>query len=366
MLPLAEFRSAQPAAVSAVAFHHGSSGAGSRLCCVGYCDGRLALFGLCPPAPDGNSSGSNAPAGVCCSAAAAAEGAAVGALLHWSVLRHASPVIATALLQQPGYAGLLVLAASRDGLLTMTHADSGRQASACQDLTGSLTPLHALVVACGAGAMGSGAVAAAAWLDRLRVFRPPLGEAAAAAAAAADVLCSWQAPEVRAAQGGAGGSACTRSVCVAVAGCARSRVLPPVACRQVPEQLPCVRSAVAFVGGGSSLLLFSSACLGPGALLYDVDAAAPLRMLRLPGSPTCIAAVPAGTQLAFGLSDGRVLLADAVCDDGEPTTSLLAASGDDAAAVSCLAYVGSGAGASLVAACGALVTVWEASLLGLS
>lgn len=85
----------------------------------------------------------------------------------------------------------------RDGLITTTHTDSGCLVATCRDLTGTTTPLHAFAVnsspvaAAGTGAASSSCVAAAAWSDRLLVFRAPWQ------ADDAPVLAAYQCPQVR-------------------------------------------------------------------------------------------------------------------------------------------------------------------------
>jgi hypothetical protein len=93
----------------------------------------------------------------------------------------------------------------RDGLISVTSTESSRLVACCQDLTGTITPLHMLAVntstAAAAAHDGSSAdaavssVAAAAWLDRVLVFAAPWQASSAA------VLCSYQCPEVRRAPG---------------------------------------------------------------------------------------------------------------------------------------------------------------------
>ena len=98
----------------------------------------------------------------------------------------------------------------RDGLITTTHTDTSALVATCKDLTGTVTPLHdlaattappACVAASAAIARRSGApvagfadadscVAAAAWLDKLLVFR------AAWKGGAAPVVSIYQCPEV--------------------------------------------------------------------------------------------------------------------------------------------------------------------------
>jgi hypothetical protein len=97
----------------------------------------------------------------------------------------------------------------RDGLITTTALDTGALLSTCISLTGSTSPLQDLALRphtaaaaaadtapelganSGSGSSGQGCVAAAAWCDRLVVFRPPWQ------AEQADVLCSYKCPQVR-------------------------------------------------------------------------------------------------------------------------------------------------------------------------
>ncbi|KAF8065716.1 WDR90 [Scenedesmus sp. PABB004] len=287
-LPLLELRSG--ARASAVAFDPGAAA-----CVVGYADGALDLVDL-----GGQQQGQ----------ARAEGGAAAPAVIRWSAVRHASPVVGLAL--QPGAEH--VMAASRDGLITVTHAGSGRLVSSCRDFTGCATPLHAFAVHGGAPhGGGAGAPAAAAWLDRLLVFSAP-----------------WAAAE--------------------------ARVLARFECPEVPEALPDVRSCVAFVPGSANLLLFTSACLGPGALLYDFAAAAPLRRIELPGhaAVASVAVCPRGALFAFGRTDGRTLVTDA-CGEGAAELRDRGAPGHPVAALAFTA-----GGRQLVSAAGPLLAVWDA------
>jgi hypothetical protein len=87
----------------------------------------------------------------------------------------------------------------RDGLISVTNTESSRLVACCQDLTGGITPLHMMAVntstaspADGGSSAGAAAsnIAAAAWLDRVLVFSAPWQ------ASSAQVLCSYQCPEV--------------------------------------------------------------------------------------------------------------------------------------------------------------------------
>lgn len=129
---------------------------------------------------------------------------------------------------------------------------------------------------------------------------------------------------------------------------------------QVPSVLPDgVTSSVAFIPGSSALLLFTSPCLGPSALLFDFRAGSPFRQLQLSSIPTSLAVAPAGQLFAFGLLNGQVLLADAA---SESSTELRACSsrhvGVAGPAVQSVAFaVG---GRQLLAAVGSVLTVWDA------
>jgi hypothetical protein len=89
----------------------------------------------------------------------------------------------------------------RDGLISVTNTKSSRLVACCQDLTGTITPLHMLAVNTSAAPAasahsdsGAGAaanhMAAAAWLDRVLVFSAPWQASSAA------VLSTYQCPEV--------------------------------------------------------------------------------------------------------------------------------------------------------------------------
>jgi hypothetical protein len=122
----------------------------------------------------------------------------------------------------------------------------------------------------------------------------------------------------------------------------------------VPQSLPTSRSSVAFIPGSAKLLLFSSPCLQAAALLLDISTGQPLRELVLPGCPSSIAVSPGGHLLAFGLHDGRVVLADAA---GEASSDL----GPCAAGrVPVVSVVFTSGGQRLMAAAGDIVTVWDA------
>jgi hypothetical protein len=123
---------------------------------------------------------------------------------------------------------------------------------------------------------------------------------------------------------------------------------------QVPQSLATSRSSVAFIPGSSKLLLFSSPCLQAAALLLDITTGQPLRELALPGCPSSIAVSPGGHLLAFGLHDGRVVLADAA---GEASSELGACAAGRVPVVSLVFTAG---GQRLLAAAGNIVTVWDA------
>ncbi|KAF6264700.1 hypothetical protein COO60DRAFT_1654818 [Scenedesmus sp. NREL 46B-D3] len=174
----------------------------------------------------------------------------------------------------------LAMAASRDGLISVTNTESSRLVACCHDLTGSATPLHMLAVNGSAAPTpaaprdsdaGASAysVAAAAWLDRVLVFSAPWQ------ASSAQVMCSYECPE-------------------------------------------------------------------------------PLRRLLLPGCPSSIAVSPGGQLLAFGLHDGRVVLADAALQ----ASSELGACAAGRVAVLSVAFACGGQ--RLLAAAGSIVTVWDA------
>ncbi|WIA16802.1 hypothetical protein OEZ85_013742 [Tetradesmus obliquus] len=302
-LPLADFRSEH--AVTAVAFLPGHSS-----CVVGYADGRLALLDLAPAAAAADAAVSEQPGSSQHSAGS------LGAV-RWSVARHASPVVSLALNPcQP-----LVMAASRDGLISVTNLESSRLVACCQDLTGTITPLHMLAVntsaapaaaAHGNSSAGAAAsnMAAAAWLDRVLVFSAPWQASSAA------VQSSYQCPEV-------------------------------------PASLTSSRSSVAFIPGSTKLLLFSSPCLQAAALLLDATNGQPLRELQLPGCPSSSAVSPCGQLLAFGLHDGRVLLVDAA---GDASSELGACAGR----VPVAAVTFAAGGKRLLAAARSIVTVWDA------
>ncbi|WIA37015.1 hypothetical protein OEZ86_013999 [Tetradesmus obliquus] len=302
-LPLADFRSEH--VVTAVAFlpGHGS-------CMVGYAYGRLALLDLAPAAAAADTADEEP-------GSSQHSAGSLGAI-RWSVARHASPVVSLALHPcQP-----LVMAASRDGLVSVTNLESSRLVACCQDLTGTITPLHMLAVntsaapaaaAHGNSSAGAAAsnMAAAAWLDRVLVFSAPWQASSAA------VLSSYQCPEV-------------------------------------PASLPTSRTSVAFIPGSAKLLLFSSPCLQAAALLLDATTGQPLRELQLPGCPSSSTASPCGQLLAFGLHDGRVVLVDAAGD----ASSELGACAAGRVPVAAIAFAAGGK--RLLAAAGSIVTVWDA------
>jgi hypothetical protein len=120
-----------------------------------------------------------------------------------------------------------------------------------------------------------------------------------------------------------------------------------------------VQSHVCFIPGSSSLLLYSSPCLGPAALLFDWTAGAPLRQLLLPSPPASLAVAPAGQLFAFGLSDGGVLLTDAAA---ERSLELRACGGvagiEGGAAVQAVAFAAGGS--KVLAAVGGVISVWDA------
>lgn len=129
-----------------------------------------------------------------------------------------------------------------------------------------------------------------------------------------------------------------------------------------------VQSCVSFIPGSASLLLFTSPCLGPTALLFDFTVGQPLRQLALTAQPSSLAVAPAGQLFALGLTDGCVLLTDAVA---ESSLELRACGGSIAgpAAVppgpegnkAVIQAVGFAAGGSkLLAAVNGIITVWEA------
>jgi hypothetical protein len=122
----------------------------------------------------------------------------------------------------------------------------------------------------------------------------------------------------------------------------------------VPQSLPTSRSTVAFIPGSSKLLLFSSPCLQGSALLLDIISGQPLRQLLLPGCPSSTAVSPGGQLLAFGLHDGRVVLADAA---GEASSELGACA---AGRVPVAALTFTNSGKRLLAAAGSIVTIWDA------
>eukprot|EP00879_Flechtneria_rotunda_P018462 GHRR01019366.1.p1 GENE.GHRR01019366.1~~GHRR01019366.1.p1 ORF type:complete len:516 (+),score=222.16 GHRR01019366.1:1143-2690(+) len=273
VLPVVELCCGQP--VTSVAWLPGCT-----MCVLGYVDGHMALLDLAGT--------DNAAA----SAAGSSDGG--GRLQHtlgtirvcWSVARHAAPVIS--LVVHPDKQS--VLAASRDGLLTITDVASGQLVTCCQGLTDNLTPLHALEVqqvqlpqpatgadniSCGgwrvrgssngpSGAAGSTSsmVAAAAWLDCLMVVALP-----------------WKA------QGPA-------------------HLLASYKCPEVPDEVPAVRSAVGFLphAAPAQLLLFTSPCLcrGTAVLMFDYGTNQPLRLLQMPGKISCIATGPTAASADSG------------------------------------------------------------------
>jgi hypothetical protein len=139
----------------------------------------------------------------------------------------------------------------------------------------------------------------------------------------------------------------------------QSLCLPlPFVALQVPQSLATSRSSLAFIPGSAKLLLFSSPCLQASALLLDISTGQPLREVVLPGCPSSIAVSPGGqlscARLAFGLADGRVLLADAA---GEASRELGACA---AGRVPVASLVFTAGGQLLVAAAGNIVSVWDA------
>jgi len=127
-----------------------------------------------------------------------------------------------------------------------------------------------------------------------------------------------------------------------------------------------VQSCVAFIPGSSSLLLFTSPCLGPSALLFDFTAGQPLRQLGLTGCPASLAVAPAGQLFAFGLTNGSVLLTDAAVEGSLELRAcgdsiLKAAAGGGAgegAVVQAIAFAAGGK--QVVAAVGGIMNVWDA------
>jgi hypothetical protein len=120
-----------------------------------------------------------------------------------------------------------------------------------------------------------------------------------------------------------------------------------------------VWSCVSFIPGSSSLLLFTSACLGRTALLFDYIRGQPLRHLTLTAQPASLAVAPAGQLFAFGLTDGCVVLTSATSESSLALRACGGSAADKAQAV--VQAVGFAAGGSkLVAAVGGVITVWDA------
>ena len=273
------------------------------------------------------------------------------AVLWGAAARRPSPVVAVA--AHPSRP--VLLSASRDGALALTHADTGRLLASCGDFAPAVTPLHALALAapcCGghehctaapqrqsllaAAALPQSSslagLAAAAWLDRVAVFEAPWREAAAAAAAGAQF----------GSHGGGGGA----------------RVVWEYRCPSVPAALPPgAESRAAFLPPDARLLAFTSPCLGARALLLDAASGAPLRQLELGSAPAALAVAPmvlggraSRGLVAFGLEDGGVVLTDA---EAEGSVALAG----HGRAVRALAFCGGGE--LLVSAAGECMWVWR-------
>lgn len=73
----------------------------------------------------------------------------------------------------------------------MTHTDTSRLVSFCNDFEPTTTPLHALAVS--SGAADDAAVCAAAWLDRFVVFGTPWK---VAGGQRVPVIAEYKCPEV--------------------------------------------------------------------------------------------------------------------------------------------------------------------------
>jgi hypothetical protein len=279
---------------------------------------------------------------------------------------------------------------ARDGAVAVTHADTSRLVASSSDLSRSATPLHALALSRGGGGAG---LCAAAWLDRLVVFEAPWA-AGAGRGGAVRATAEYRCPEV----GGRGArptgarrtvGACPaaqlsqpnnqRDVTAVAAGpmgpagrqpLHRLRRLrtapwarrphtphpppPQPAGRQVPDALPPgAESRLAFLPGSPALLLFTSPCLGPAALLFDAAAGRPLRRIALPCAAASLAASPCGGAAAFGLEDGGVaLLADPLGGGAGPAAALRG----HARAVRAVAFA---AGGRLVSGAGDAMWVWR-------
>ncbi|KAI8472679.1 MAG: hypothetical protein J3K34DRAFT_519551 [Monoraphidium minutum] len=308
-VPLVEFQSGSPCTAACFASAADGDGGDAAEACS------PAAAAAAGPAPSGGGS-SDGPASSCMPRLAA--GYADGCLrlfdasrhvIVWSVERHPSPVVALAWHpSQP-----LLLSASRDGAIAVTHADTSRLVAFCRDFTPAVTPLHALAAApgdAGGARRGGGGLCAAAWLDRFVVFEAP-----------------WRTQPGQ-----------------------RAPVVAEFRCPEVPESLPPGAEArLAFLPHNPRLLLFSSPCLGAAALLFDAAAGAPLRQLALPAPVASLAAAHRGGWVALGLEDGSVVVADA---EGEASAALCG----PIRAVRALAF---GARGELVAGAGAGMWVWQ-------
>lgn len=133
---------------------------------------------------------------------------------------------------------------------------------------------------------------------------------------------------------------------------------------QVPHSLPAgIQSRLSFIPGSSSLLLFTSPCLGPTALLFDFRVGQPLRELRLTGCPASLAVAPSGGMFAFGLAGRGVLLADAAAESSlelRPCGGGGGAGGSTTSSTAVQAVAFAAGGRKLLCAVGGLITVWDA------
>jgi hypothetical protein len=261
----------------------------------------------------------------------------------------------------------LIPSKPRDGSIAVTHTDTARLVSFCHDFTLAVTPLHALVTH-----PSDPSLAAAAWMDRFVVFEAPWrvgavsvgmgggagGRGGDGGAKQAAVIAEYWCPEVRA-RGGAVRCAVRCFASTSLLGATphtAADLTPPLLLHntQVPDSLPAgIEARLAFLPGHPHLLVFSSPCLQSDALLFDAAARAPLRTLALSAPPAALAASPCGGLLAFGLADGRVLLADA-----ERAGAAAVLTGH-VRGVRAVAFAGGGGGRLLVSGAGDVAMVWR-------
>ena len=130
---------------------------------------------------------------------------------------------------------------------------------------------------------------------------------------------------------------------------------------QVPEHLPKTRASVRFVPRSRRVVAFASPCLDGGAILLDMAAAsgALLSQLGLPSPPSCMSVCSAGSALAFGMRDGRVLIVlTTSVEEGPGVVKHLGTVGvQQDTPVSCVCFLQGGR--HLLASAGAVLASWE-------